>query len=219
MPTRYLIGDCLDKLSEVEDHSIQCCVTSPPFWGKSEYDVPPSKWKDKWVGILGQEPRFEQYCQHLLQIFGIVKQKLCENSTASLWVVVEDHQDYFLHRMMHRGWESHLVADFPSERVYCFGVPGGKTQSMVEACRNTVQSIPPWQLWNPQIGYRFGKFSEKMVESILRVSCKPGDEVLDPMGGIATLGVVAARLGLDSTLIEIDEKAEHIGRTRIMRGI
>jgi DNA modification methylase len=34
---KILQGDVLDKLSEIEDNSIQCCVTSPPYWGLRDY--------------------------------------------------------------------------------------------------------------------------------------------------------------------------------------
>jgi site-specific DNA-methyltransferase (cytosine-N4-specific) len=30
---RILIGDCREKLSELPDASVNCCVTSPPYWG------------------------------------------------------------------------------------------------------------------------------------------------------------------------------------------
>ena len=33
-----LIGNCLDKLKELEERSVQACVTSPPYWGLRDYD-------------------------------------------------------------------------------------------------------------------------------------------------------------------------------------
>ena len=32
-----LIGDVREKLKELDDSSIQCCVTSPPYWGLRDY--------------------------------------------------------------------------------------------------------------------------------------------------------------------------------------
>ena len=32
-----LQGDALEKLRELPDESVQCCVTSPPFWGLRDY--------------------------------------------------------------------------------------------------------------------------------------------------------------------------------------
>ncbi len=33
MSWKVLQGDVLDKLAEIKDGTIQCCVTSPPYWG------------------------------------------------------------------------------------------------------------------------------------------------------------------------------------------
>lgn len=37
-------GHVLDVLKELPDQSVQCCVTSPPYWGLRDYDLPPSIW-------------------------------------------------------------------------------------------------------------------------------------------------------------------------------
>jgi DNA modification methylase len=38
MPTpKILVGDALEKLSELPSESIQCCVTSPPYYGLRDY--------------------------------------------------------------------------------------------------------------------------------------------------------------------------------------
>lgn len=41
---RVLIGNCLDVLKTLPDSSVQCVVTSPPYWGLRDYGVPPSIW-------------------------------------------------------------------------------------------------------------------------------------------------------------------------------
>ena len=32
-----LVGDCLTRLKQLPDDSVQCCVTSPPYWGLRDY--------------------------------------------------------------------------------------------------------------------------------------------------------------------------------------
>jgi DNA modification methylase len=39
-----LQGDALEKLRTMPDESVQCCVTSPPYWGLRDYGIPPSVW-------------------------------------------------------------------------------------------------------------------------------------------------------------------------------
>ena len=37
MKARILVGDVLKGLAEMPDCSVQCCVTSPPYWGLRDY--------------------------------------------------------------------------------------------------------------------------------------------------------------------------------------
>lgn len=38
MTIRILTGDCRDVLRTLADGSVQCCVTSPPYYGLRSYD-------------------------------------------------------------------------------------------------------------------------------------------------------------------------------------
>jgi hypothetical protein len=44
VPTSILIGDCRDVLRTLEDESVQCVVTSPPYWGLRDYGVKAGLW-------------------------------------------------------------------------------------------------------------------------------------------------------------------------------
>ena len=37
-------GDCIDVLRTMEADSVQCVVTSPPYWGLRDYKVKGDKW-------------------------------------------------------------------------------------------------------------------------------------------------------------------------------
>jgi DNA modification methylase len=37
MRATILIGDVWDRLSEMPDASVQCAITSPPYWGLRDY--------------------------------------------------------------------------------------------------------------------------------------------------------------------------------------
>jgi DNA modification methylase len=39
-----LEGDVLHRLADLTDESVQCCVTSPPYWGLRDYGLPASVW-------------------------------------------------------------------------------------------------------------------------------------------------------------------------------
>ncbi len=74
-----LTGDCLSILPSIASESIQCCVTSPPYWGLRDYDHPAQ---------IGAEHSPEDYVQNLVQIFREVRRVLRKDAT--LWLNVGD---------------------------------------------------------------------------------------------------------------------------------
>tara|TARA_Y100000310_G_scaffold264892_1_gene275707 strand:- start:765 stop:989 length:225 start_codon:yes stop_codon:yes gene_type:complete len=61
------IGDALDVLKTMDDESVHCCVTSPPYWALRNYDVD---------GQLGQESTPEKYVDKLVEVMGEVHRVL-----------------------------------------------------------------------------------------------------------------------------------------------
>ena len=61
------------------DASVQCCVTSPPYWGLRDYGID---------GQLGLEPTPEVYVEHLAQVFREVRRVLRDDGT--LWLNLGD---------------------------------------------------------------------------------------------------------------------------------
>jgi len=31
------VGDCIERMRQMPDASVNCCVTSPPYWGLRDY--------------------------------------------------------------------------------------------------------------------------------------------------------------------------------------
>lgn len=78
-PITYLQGDCRTVLKELPAESVQCVVTSPPYWGLRDY-----KHKDQ----IGQEKTPEAYVETMRQVFAEVRRVL--HKTGTLWVVIGD---------------------------------------------------------------------------------------------------------------------------------
>jgi site-specific DNA-methyltransferase (adenine-specific)/site-specific DNA-methyltransferase (cytosine-N4-specific) len=74
-----LTGDNRELLPSIPSESIQCCVTSPPYWGLRDYDHPAQ---------IGAEPSPEQYVQNLVAVFREVRRLLRKDGT--LWLNVGD---------------------------------------------------------------------------------------------------------------------------------
>jgi len=55
-----LLGDAATVLKDFNDESIDCVVTSPPYWALRDYKV---------EGQLGLETTFQEYINKLLAVF------------------------------------------------------------------------------------------------------------------------------------------------------
>jgi site-specific DNA-methyltransferase (adenine-specific) len=76
---RLLRGDALAGLAQLPDESVQCVVTSPPYWGLRDYGND---------GQLGLEPSPEEYTARLVGVFREVRRVLREDGT--LWLNLGD---------------------------------------------------------------------------------------------------------------------------------
>lgn len=61
----------------------------------------------------------------------------------------------------------------------------------------------------------FATFPPELVETCLKAGCPKGGRVLDPFGGAGTSALVADRMGLDCTLIELNPAYVQIAHNRL----
>ncbi|SIN78123.1 DNA-methyltransferase [Chitinophaga niabensis] len=76
---RIFLSDALQGMKQLPDNSIQCCVTSPPYWKARDYNID---------GQYGMEASPALYVQQLVAVFNEVKRVLKPNGT--LWLNVAD---------------------------------------------------------------------------------------------------------------------------------
>ena len=76
---KILNGDCRKTLLELEDASVQCCITSPPYWGLRDYGE---------CDQLGLEPTPEEYVENMVEVFSQVRRVLKDDGT--LWLNLGD---------------------------------------------------------------------------------------------------------------------------------
>lgn len=76
---RIINGDAHDALITVEDRSVQCCVTSPPYYGLRDYGAD---------GQIGVEDTPEEYIGRLVAVFREVRRVLKDDGT--LWLNIGD---------------------------------------------------------------------------------------------------------------------------------
>lgn len=75
MSVKIYVGDALECLKKLPDNSVDCCITSPPYWGLRDYGV---------AGQLGLEKTPEKHIAVLVKVFREVHRVLKPEGT--LWV-------------------------------------------------------------------------------------------------------------------------------------
>ena len=86
----FILGDAVLVLKQLPDASIDFCMTSPPYWGKRQYDN----------GGIGLEATYEDYISNLIAVFSQVKRVL--KPTGSFWLNIGD--TYFNKRLLGMPW-------------------------------------------------------------------------------------------------------------------
>ncbi len=76
---KFYIGDSLTIIKSLPSESVNCCVTSPPYWGLRDYGVD---------GQLGLEKTPEEYVTKLVEVFREIKRVLRGDGT--IWLNLGD---------------------------------------------------------------------------------------------------------------------------------
>lgn len=98
-----LPGDALELLPGVAPESVQCVVTSPPYWALRDYGIPASKWPalefspmpglppvqiEPWVGCLGLEDSVISFIGHVVHVFRLLRPAVRKDGV--IWVNMGD---------------------------------------------------------------------------------------------------------------------------------
>lgn len=73
------VGDCIESLKKMPNQSVNCCVTSPPYFGLRDYGVD---------GQIGLEQTPEEYVAKMVEVFREVRRVLRDDGT--LWINIGD---------------------------------------------------------------------------------------------------------------------------------
>ena len=76
---KIYLGDCIEVLKTFPDESINCCITSPPYFGLRDYGVD---------GQIGNEDTPDQYIKRLVEVFNEVNRVLKKDGV--LWLNLGD---------------------------------------------------------------------------------------------------------------------------------
>ena len=86
----FCVSDALDFLKKIPCNSIDCCITSPPYWNKRQYKN----------GGIGLEEDFHDYIDNLLNVFTELHRIL--KTSGSFWLNIGD--SYYQKSLLNIPW-------------------------------------------------------------------------------------------------------------------
>lgn len=93
MPTRIFVGDVSHHLATIRDDTVDCCVTSPPYWGLRDYGH---------ENQIGLEPTYQIYVDRLVAVFREVRRVL--KPTGTLWLNLGEDDPHGLFEHVRSVW-------------------------------------------------------------------------------------------------------------------
>ncbi len=200
---KVLHGDCISIIKEFSPESINCVITSPPYWKLRDYG---------WDGQWGQEKTFGEYLEHLWSLMNEIWRVLKNDGTA--WINLGDtygkHHDIankclllLPHRFaigcMERGWiirndivwakrnslPEGVTDRFSKKHEYFFLMAKNEKYHFdLDSIRDKCQPLNRWG-GNKLVAKGISKFDEGTGHSIYR------DRNMQPNDGMKNPGDVA----------------------------
>ena len=84
---KAIIGDVRKVYNLIEDNSIDCVITSPPYWQQRDYGI---------EGQIGQETSPEDYTKEIAYVFELLWPKLKTTATIFLNIDYKFQNEEFL---------------------------------------------------------------------------------------------------------------------------
>jgi site-specific DNA-methyltransferase (cytosine-N4-specific) len=99
---------CLETLSRMPDKSIDCVITSPPYWQLRDYG---------YEGQWGLEPTFHEYLEHLWEMMDDIYRVLKDEGTC--WINLGDSYN-------NSGWAGNRANKFNDQPIVPSGTKAGR---------------------------------------------------------------------------------------------
>ena len=123
MDYRIIEGDCIEGMRRLEGQSVNCVVTSPPYFGLRDYGVD---------GQIGLESRPDAFVEKLVEVFREVRRVLRDDGT--VWLNRGDsYTGYWGDKYAHKPFGDDRTADAstPPNKSTAFKEWGMKNKNLI----------------------------------------------------------------------------------------
>ena len=69
---KIILNDCLEGIKQMPDSSVDCCISSPPYWGLRDYGVD---------GQIGLEENYSEFIAKLIELYSEIQRVLKPTGT------------------------------------------------------------------------------------------------------------------------------------------
>lgn len=209
--------DVLDGLKQLDDNSVDCIITSPPYnkYGLNKFnhrkikynqyndDMPEDEYQKWQIDILNE-------CHRVLKDGGSLfynhknRRVKCKEHTPHDWIT-KSNLNLYQTIIWNRNQSPSIFNTFllPTYEYVFWFTKTRKTPKVHRDRLDTIKDI--WNITPSRSKIHPATFPDKLVENCILLTTDEGDLVLDPFAGIGTTNKVAERLNRKSIGFEIDK--------------
>ena len=228
MTTNLMQGDCLERMKEMTDNSVDCVVTSPPYnLNKRSSGGGSSKMSyEGWYFDEMPEPNYQEWQRDIVrECLRVSKGSVFYNHRVRYaWHSRNKYRTQSkIYHPMQWLYEFPIWAEIIWDRGGTTGHGNGRVRMADERiyqigkpkCHNLQELSTVWRISpSKNIGH-VCTFPIEIPSRCIEMATNLGDTVLDPFMGSGTTGVAAQRLGRNFIGIELDEEYYDIANERI----
>lgn len=236
-------GDCLEKLKEIEADTIDCIVTSPPYWKGFEYEA----YFNSYAQYLEWCERWLKECKRVLKPNGTLWLNVINDSEitirafeimeiATRKLMYKLHETVIWYRYNQQPANTNRQLTNQCEYIFCLRhTSAGVEFDKKSAYENNPQMFKTknvgnvWELafnsgkqGNTEFGrketksaYGHSGFPVQLPETCILLSTKENDTVLDLFMGTGTTGVACKRHNRNFIGIELNKQYCELAEERI----
>lgn len=233
-------GDCVEELKKLEDNSIDCIITSPPYWKGFEYEAYFNSYKQylDWCKLWLRE------CKRVLKEYGtfylnvsndtettIRAFELMEIATRELMWKLHDTIIWYRYNQQPANTDRQLTnqceyvfmlrhtsanIELNKESAYKYNKDIFKTRNVGNVWEIPFNKGDKISFAKKETKARWGHsgFPEALVETCILLSTEKDDTVLDCFMGSGTTGVVCRNLERNFIGIELNKDIYQIAKKR-----